>query len=220
MTERVRARHGQVSRRAEARAQLMTAAGELIEVRPWAGITIEDLTSAAGLSRTAFYQHFDDRESLLIAMLRALGLELQQVGGDWMTGGRRDDPVAVHRDSVVRLVELFAEHGRVLKAVSDLAPLDTRVNEAWQALTTAIVDATTKAIKRDVRTGLSDVTRPAQVSLALSAMTRHYLLISFGQRPFANRAQVAETLTRVWTHTLYASLPAVEGVTAPGARAT
>ncbi|MHA3700890.1 TetR/AcrR family transcriptional regulator [Jatrophihabitans sp. YIM 134969] len=196
-----------MSRRAEARTGLMAAAGELIEARQWAGVTIQDLTAAAGLSRTAFYQHFDDREDLLIAMLSELGPELHQTGGQWLDGGTAEDPVAVHRRGLTQLVALFVRHGRVLKAVSDLAPIDARVGDAWQALTQAIVDATTAAIRRDVRAGRSDVTDPAQMSRALSATTRHYLLVSFGQRPFARRAQVSETLVRIWTHTLYGSLP-------------
>jgi len=49
------------------RVRLMNAMAELLAERGWAGITIGELVSRASVSRTAFYDHFDDKLGCLLA---------------------------------------------------------------------------------------------------------------------------------------------------------
>ncbi len=49
------------------RVRLMNAMSELLAERGWAGVTIGELVSRASVSRSAFYDHFDDKLGCLLA---------------------------------------------------------------------------------------------------------------------------------------------------------
>jgi AcrR family transcriptional regulator len=53
------------------RMQLLEAARRVIADGGLAGLTMESLAISAGVSRALVYQHFADRESLLLALLEA-----------------------------------------------------------------------------------------------------------------------------------------------------
>lgn len=67
-----------VERRAKSRAQLVAAARALISRHPVDAITVADVTDEAGLSKGAFYGHFDDLDTLRSAVANELAAELQE----------------------------------------------------------------------------------------------------------------------------------------------
>ncbi|WP_163753971.1 TetR/AcrR family transcriptional regulator [Mycobacterium botniense] len=187
--------------RRNARRRLLDAAHRLLESRPWAEISLDDITSAAEVARTAFYRHFDDRQHLLMAMLDDVGLELGHVADNWMGG--TDDPVAELRRSLTGLTAIFVEHGRLIQAISDTARYDPEVNQLYSALAEDLTAATARRIQADVEAGRSRIGQPYEVARALTWMNERYLLASFGQRPFADPTAVTEALTTIWLSTLY-----------------
>ena len=54
----------------ETRARILEAAWELVRARGAAAVTMQDVASAAGVSRQLVYVHFGDRAGLLVAMTR------------------------------------------------------------------------------------------------------------------------------------------------------
>lgn len=194
-------RAARAHKREQVRQRLMDAADALLEEHPWPEVTVELITSRGGVSRTVFYQHFRDRQELLLTLFDAVAADLAHVGDGWMKGG--EDPAAEHRRSLVGLTGLFERHGRLLQAVNDAAVLDADVAAAYGRLVDVIVDTTTEAIVRDVAHGAMQVVDAEQMSRALSAMMERYLLRSFGRAPFPDPAVVAETLATVWIRTLY-----------------
>jgi AcrR family transcriptional regulator len=79
-----------VERRAKSRAQLVEAARALISRRPVDAITVADVTDEAGLSKGAFYGHFDDLDALRSAVANELATELQERIAFYRA--RTDDP--------------------------------------------------------------------------------------------------------------------------------
>lgn len=185
----------------EVRQRLLDGAGGLLEQRPWPDVTVEQITASAGVSRTVFYQHFADRQELLLTLFAGIGEELSHVADEWMLGGA--DPSAENRRSLQRLVRTFQRQGRLLQAVSDAAASDPEVFAAWEGLTSGIVAATTAAIVRDMAQGHARLDDPEQMSWALTAMMEKYLLRSFGRPPFPDPDAVADTLATIWLRTLY-----------------
>jgi AcrR family transcriptional regulator len=53
------------------RGRLLVAGALVIAERGYAGATVSDIVAAAGVSRTAFYQHFEGKEECLIEAYRA-----------------------------------------------------------------------------------------------------------------------------------------------------
>ncbi len=184
------------------RQRLLDGANGLLEQGAWPEVTIEQIAASAGVSRTVFYQHFADRQELLLTLFGGIADELSHVADDWMVMGGAD-PSAEHGRSLRQLVGVFQRHGRLLQAVRDAAVADPEVAAAWERLASGIVDETTVAIERDVAHGHTRVDDPAEMSRALTAMMENYLLRSFGRRPFPDPDAVAATLTTVWVRTLY-----------------
>ncbi|OZC91513.1 TetR family transcriptional regulator [Rhodococcus sp. 06-418-1B] len=69
-------------RKAERRAQLLTAAAELFADRGFASVRLEDLGAAVGVSGPAVYRHFSNKESVLVELLVGISEYL-------LDGGRR-----------------------------------------------------------------------------------------------------------------------------------
>jgi len=212
-------RAGRLRRREQARRSLMDAARALLDERLWSTVTVDDLTRRAGLSRTAFYQHFVDREELLITLLDELAVDVGHVADEWMLGDGTD-PLTAHRHSLAALTELWVEHGRLLGAVADSASHDTQIAAAYTQVTDGIIAATAAAIERDVANGHATVEDPEPVAQALTWMTERYLLKSFGRPPLADPATVTRTLTTIWLRTLYGTDPGESGAATRARSAT
>ncbi|MBD3689396.1 TetR/AcrR family transcriptional regulator [Nanchangia anserum] len=55
--------------RQQIRERLFTALGDLLHERSFQSLTMAEIAAAAGVGRTAVYNHFDDKESLLLAFM-------------------------------------------------------------------------------------------------------------------------------------------------------
>jgi TetR/AcrR family transcriptional regulator, ethionamide resistance regulator len=187
--------------RRNARRRLLDAAHALLEKRPWAEISLDDISSDAEVARTAFYRHFEDRQHLLMAVLDDVGFELDHVADGWMADS--DDPVAELRRSLTGLTAVFLEHGRLIQAISDTARHDPEIGTVYLALAERLAAATARRIESDIAAGRIQISEPHEVARALTWMNERYLLASFGQRPFADPAAVTAALIAIWTHALY-----------------
>jgi AcrR family transcriptional regulator len=187
--------------RRNARRRLLDAAHDLLEQQRWAEISLDDITSAADVARTAFYRHFEDRQQLLMAMLDDVGIQLDHVADNWMAEAK--DPVAELRASLSGLTTLFVEHGRLIQAISDTARTDPEIGALYLTLAENLAIATTRRIEADVEAGRSDITDPQEVARALTWMNERYLLAAFGHPPFSDEASVTEALATVCLNTLY-----------------
>lgn len=192
--------------RRNARRRILDAAHALLEQKAWAEISLDHITSAADVARTAFYRHFDDRQNLLMAMLADVGLELDHVADNWLA--ESDDPVAELRRSLAALTALWVEHGRLIEAISDTARHDPEIGALYRELADRLAERTARRIESDVAAGRSRITEPAEVARALTWMNERYLIAAFGRRPITEPATAATALTTVWINTLYGPRPA------------
>src|SRR4051812_12593 len=60
------------------REELLALAAELFAQRGFAGVTVDDLGAAAGVSGPALYHHFESKEALLGEMLIGISASLLQ----------------------------------------------------------------------------------------------------------------------------------------------
>ena len=63
---------------AETRAKLIDAARQAFGTVGYAGASMDDFTSAAGLTRGALYHHFGDKKGLLQAVIATIDAEMSQ----------------------------------------------------------------------------------------------------------------------------------------------
>jgi AcrR family transcriptional regulator len=95
------------------RSRLLAGAIEAITREGYLLCTVADITSAAGVSRGAFYQHFDDKQACFLA---AYDLAAEWIG-ETITGALDPGqgwPEAV-RSTVARTLEIFAADSRLAR---------------------------------------------------------------------------------------------------------
>jgi AcrR family transcriptional regulator len=184
------------------RGRVLVACRELLEERSWAELPLEDVMSRAGLTRTAFYRHFEDREHLLLALLDELGISLSAAGATWATAV--DDPLAGVHDGLAELAQTFATHGRVLRALADAAGYDRDIDARYQGLGVALTELVAGRLRDEVAAGRAQLADPGETARALVWLNERYLMQTFGRRPFATDVPTAAaTLAEIWVRTVY-----------------
>ena len=207
--ERVRRRR----RKPEDAERAILAAGRaFLEEHPFREMTVEGVMVRTGLSRPAFYAYFDDRYDLVTRLLEGVGGLLFAVDWRWLSGDSsegREVAGEVLADALRKGSETFVQYGPVLRAISDAAVQDPKVEEVYRyGLIERLVSAVAARVARDVEAGVSPGSLdPEETARALVLMTERYMLDAFGN-PSERLSQdrivtTVNTLQVVWLNTLY-----------------
>ena len=183
------------------RAAILNAGFDFLWSHPFRDLTVQSLMAETGVGRSAFYQYFDGRHGLMETMLDMLQAEIFEGAAPWITGV--GDPVALLRKALAGLVDVCYRRGPFLRAITDAAPSETRLEGAWNRFLGGFDDAATARIEADQEQGLVPPFDARPVAVALNRLDAHALLDAFGRRPRSRPEPVLEALTRIWISTLY-----------------
>jgi TetR/AcrR family transcriptional regulator, ethionamide resistance regulator len=184
-----------------AEREIVSAAEALLRERPFRELTVDEVMRRTELSRPSFYVYFRDRHDLVLHVFEHVGSELTTLSERWLRDKRAEPALA--RDALNDLVDVYAEHGPVLRALADAAADDPGVEKAYRELVQGFVDATARRIELDVAAGRVLPLDPAETAKALVWMTERYLNLSLGREPVTARDVAAETLATIWARVLY-----------------
>ena len=186
----------------EAEREIIEAAEALLRERPFRELTVDEVMRRTGLSRPSFYVHFRDRYALVLRVLQHIEGELFTMSDRWYKG-TGDGPTLV-REALEGVVAVYVRHGVVLRALADAAADDPAVEQAYGALVQSFIDATARHIVEETRAGAMEaVGDPRLVATALIATNEGFMRLTLGAEPATPSSEVIETLTMVWTRTLY-----------------
>jgi AcrR family transcriptional regulator len=185
------------------RAAILNAALGLIWSHPFRDMTVSSLMASTGMSRSAFYQYFNDLHELMETLLDILQQEIFDVAEPWLVGV--GDPVTLLRETLAGLVQVCYQRGPFLRAITDAATTDPRLENAWLQFLAGFDDAATARIEADQKQGLIPDFEARPVAFALNRLDAYTLLQAFGQRPRKQPEPVREALARIWISTLYGS---------------
>ncbi|CAA9476073.1 MAG: hypothetical protein AVDCRST_MAG05-942 [uncultured Rubrobacteraceae bacterium] len=195
----------------EAERAILAAARAFLEEHSFREMKVESVMARTGLSRPAFYAYFDDRYDLVTRLLEGIGGLLFALDRRWLVGdpgAGRAESARILREALVGGAETFGRYRPVLRAISDAASYDERVEAMYRSgLLERLVDGVAGRIARDVEAGLSPADLdPHETARALVLMTERYLIDAHGGSP-PHRSDDAEavvrTLVAIWTSTLY-----------------
>ena len=184
-----------------AEREIIAAAEALLRERPFRELTVDEVMRRTDLSRPSFYVYFRDRHHLVLRVVEHLGAELFAMSDRWLRGTGEGPQLA--RDALEGVVEVYASHGPVMRALADAAADDPGVEQAYTAIVQAFVDATARHIEDEIAAGRVLPLDAAETARALVWMMERYLNLSFGYEPATPRDAVAETLITIWTRVLY-----------------
>jgi TetR/AcrR family transcriptional regulator, ethionamide resistance regulator len=181
-------------RRNETREQILEAARRELKTKPFRELTVDDLMQGTGMSRTAFYRFFPDREAVLLDLL-------EDVWGS--LAGARDREGAgadVGPDSVAALRELLAENRGLLKAVADATASDEEVERSYRAFMRDYwIDDLTDRIRKAQERGLAQGLAPELAGEALGWMAERMVTQTLGREP----DEVLDTILAILAKCLY-----------------
>ena len=190
-----------IGRAERTRAAILNGALEFIWSRPFRDMTVGSLMAPTGVSRSAFYQYFNDLHEVMEALLDMLQDEIFEVAQPWIAGV--GDPVALMHETLAGLVRVCYQRGPFVRAIADAATTDERFEKAWVQFLGRFDDAACARIEADQKQGLIPDFDARPVAVALNRLDAYMVIEAFGRRPRRQPGPVQEALARIWVSTLY-----------------
>ena len=166
-------------------------------------MTVRSLMATVEVSRPAFYQYFEDVHELMETLLRDLKDEILVVAGPWFFGA--GDPVELVRESLDGLVRVCYRRGPILRAVSDAASHDSRMETAWTEFLASFDDAVAGRIEADQAQDLIPAFDARPLAISLNRLDAFTFIDAFGARPRRRPQPILVALQRLWVSSLYGS---------------
>lgn len=187
---------------------ILLGAERLMQERSFASLSIEDLASSAGLSRSAFYFYFSSKDDVLLALLdRVISEADERVA--LLPRDFEPDPVAAWRRVIGTYVEVFAAHRAVAVATLTARLHNAQIDELWTSSMIAWVGYTSEAIVGERARGVAPQGADARnLAIALNLMNERVLSSVFvGENPLIPQSDVPDVLTSIWLQSIYGSRP-------------
>ena len=182
--------------RESVRAEIIAAADRFLRERPYRELSVEVVMAETGLTRTAFYRHFDDVTDLVLRLLAELGSELYAIAERWGADAGSNYP-APALEGLSGIVEFFARNGPLVRAIAEAATTDEQIERAYRGALEMFVEITTETLDRLVQAGQLELTDRGALARALNLMNEAYLVDEFGRGDGDPEVALA-TLRRVW----------------------
>jgi TetR/AcrR family transcriptional regulator, ethionamide resistance regulator len=196
---------------ADAEREILAAGEAFLQRNDFRDLTVDGVMAATGMKRSAFYNYFADRDALILRLLQDIEAEMMQAISPWLE--RSSDPIASLRAGLEQVVEIYALHGHVLRAIHEASFHDDEVERAYRQVVDDFVDVVAALVRRENRSGRTSVPRPREAAHALLMMNTNVLVERLGRAPNDNPRAVAETLQFIWERAIYGS---VQGAVPPG----
>jgi AcrR family transcriptional regulator len=183
--------------RENTRRDILAAADRFLRERPYRELSVDVVMADTGLTRTAFYRHFDDLTELVLRLLEDVGRELVEVAARWQEISGRNYPEPA-RHALREIVDFFERHGPLVRAITDAAATDERIERGYRGAIEAFITMVAAGLDTLVARGQLEPMDTRAISRALNLMNEAYLLDQFGSEPFGDPEVAFETLERVW----------------------
>lgn len=185
----------------ESEREILNAAEQFLSQRPFREFNVDEVMRCTGLKRPAFYVHFRDKHDLVLRLVQNIAKELFEIANRWFDGNHPKEDLS---RALVETVEVYSNHGRVLRAFVEASGGDERVDHMYRKIIQDFIVAAAQHIREEQATGQVkkdiDVDETAK---ALIWLEERYLSEAFGHESQANTEVVIRVLQNIWTSTLY-----------------
>ena len=134
--------------------QILDVARELLATRPIEAVTIDEIASAAGLSRTSFYFYFPTKQAVLAALMEQVSQDFARTHGWLAASGPAPDEL---REQVQAVALIWQRNGPVVASITrsfdghGYPPLEEFAQRAHRRF----IDGLAAKIERDRAAGLA-----------------------------------------------------------------
>ena len=194
-------RHNRRRRHERTRQELISAALDQAVAGSFKDLTVEGVTRAAGVSRSAFYVYFGDKEELLLGALEDLIADhRERLGTCW---AEDDDPRRSLERGLYGVARTYSDNSELLGLAFETATYDEEVRELWMALLESVIETTADRIRALERDGRIDAELDADaLAEGLVLMSERSFQVNLGDGDLGADA-VAAAVTKVWWAALF-----------------
>lgn len=185
----------------ESEREILEAAEQFLNEHHFRELNVDEVMRRTGLKRPAFYVHFRDKHDLTLRLVENISKELFRITERWLAG---TNPEEDFNRALVDSVQVYIEHGRLLRAFVEAASGDERVEKVYRKLIQDLITAAAQHIRADQKAGKIkkdlDVDETAK---ALVWLEERYLSEAFGRSSQVEPEVVIRVLKNIWISTLY-----------------
>ena len=184
---------------------ILATAERLLQERPLADFSVDDLARGAGISRPTFYFYFQSKNAVFLSLLDQMNgkahAALTALGGKLFGG----DPATLWRARIEAFFEVSGSHRAVAVAGAAAKATNPEVRQLWSTLMQKWISHTTAAIKAERRRGAAPDTYPAEdLSVALNMLSERVMAATFTtEEPAIPEDRVVDTLVHIWLASIY-----------------
>lgn len=183
---------------------ILATAERLLQERPLADFSVDDLAKGAGISRPTFYFYFRSKNAVLLSLLDQMNGKAQAALGalDVVSSAA---PEAIWRARIESFFEVSGSHRAVAVAGAAAKATNPEVRQLWSALMNKWIAYTTIAIKAERGRGAAPDTIPAaELSVALNMLSERMMAAAFTAEDQAvPEDRVIDTLLHIWLSSIY-----------------
>lgn len=183
---------------------ILATAEKLLQDRPLADISVDDLAKGAGISRPTFYFYFPSKEAVLLTLLDRVVNEADsalQSLADRLESGRDE----MWRTGINVFVETFGSHRAVIRGGQGVRAINAEARQLWSGFLQKWIAHTASIIEAERARGAAPETLPAlELATALNLMNERALSASLlAEEPSVPEANVLDTLVHIWVSAIY-----------------
>ena len=197
MASLTRRTEAQTEKRAAVEAAVLDGTERLLAGgRSYADLKIEEIATAAGISRTAFYFYFRDKRELLMRLTEDVAEQLYAEAETWWSD-EGEGRAALER-ALRSVLGLYQAHGVLLRAVVEASAFDESVAGFWRAVIARFVEASRRRIEEEHASVPAHATAFSLVWMTERACYQHIV-----QSRELDDEEFLAGLVHVWTAAVY-----------------
>lgn len=183
---------------------ILATAERLLQQRPLADFSVDDLAKGAGISRPTFYFYFQSKNAVLLSLLDQMNTKADAAlrALDAHLSGH---PATVWRARIEAFFEVSGSHRAVAVAGAAAKATNPEARQLWSTLMERWIFYTTAAIKAERGRGTAPDTIPAEdLSVALNMLSERLMTATFtAEVPAIPEDRVIDTLLHIWLAGIY-----------------
>ncbi|HET9874446.1 MAG TPA: TetR/AcrR family transcriptional regulator [Mycobacterium sp.] len=183
---------------------ILATAERLLERRPLAEISVDDLAKGAGISRPTFYFYFRSKDAVLLSLLEPM---IARADSEFDGAVRRlpADPRRVWRSGIKAFFTAFGSHHAIARAGAEVLATSGEFRAMWNDYMQKWIEQTAAIITAERDRGAAPRTIPAQdLATALNQMNERTMMATLaGDQPTVAHSRLVDTLSHIWVTSIY-----------------
>lgn len=184
--------------------EILDAAEKLLEKHDFRDLTVDRVMRGTGMVRSAFYNYFENSSELAMRLLQRIETEMMAASEAWL-GDPAEDMSAGIEQGLLEVAKIYAQHGRVLRAIHEASYHDREVERFYRyGLIENFITAVAARLRLEIAAGRVQLDDPEGVARALLLLNANLFVdrLGAGRRSDPPEA-VAATLALIWRRTIY-----------------